>query len=131
MNASGYLRLSTIGIALLGAGVVAADEAPPAAEQLQQRERARNMNSEERAAYREQNQERVRNMTPEEQRLMRETSADGRARMENRQSASGEGMRRGGGEGGGYGQGYESRRGDGSGGGGGSMGGGKGGGRHR
>lgn len=112
MKASQYFRVTAIVVAMLGAGGAVADELPPVAEPMQPRD---------------QMQERMRSMTPEERQLMRETSVDGRARLENRQAATGEGMRRGGG--GGYGQGYESRRGGGGDGGGGGRG--MGGGRHR
>lgn len=104
MKTSQHFRSAVIGIAMLGAGATLAQEAPPVADPAQ------------RSAHREQMQERVRSMTAEEQRLMRETSVDGRARLESRQVAQGEGMR-GGGREGGYGQGYESRRGNGGGGG--------------
>jgi hypothetical protein len=113
MKAFRYFGIITIGVAMLGAGATLAQEPTPPADPAQ------------RDAYREQMQERMRNMTPEEQRLMRESSVDGRTRMENRQSAQGDGKRRGGGEGGGYGKGYESRRADGSGGGGRGRGGGR------
>ena len=120
MKAAQYFKASVFGIAILGAGSVLAEDLPLPADPAQQRETMRSMSPEDRTAYREQMQERVRNMTPEEQKLMRETSADGRARVENRQ---GEGTRQrsrdGSRQGGGYGQGYESRRGDGSGSGGG------------
>lgn len=122
MKAARYLSLTLTGVALLGANHVLADDLPLPADPAQQRETMRSLGAEERTAYREQMQERMRTMTPEEQKLMRETSVDGRARLENRQAAQGDGTRRGKG----YGQGYESRRGDGSGGGR-SMGGG----RHR
>ncbi len=128
MQAAQYLRLTVIGVAMLNAGSVMAEDLPLPTDPVQQRENVRSMSSDDRTAYREQMQERMRSMTPEEQKLMRETSVDGRARMENRQSAQGDGMRRGGREGGGYGQGYESRQGQGAGGGGGR---GMGGGRHR
>lgn len=136
MNAAKYLRLTVSGVAMVIAGLAAAQEPPAPAEPLHQRERVRNMGAEDsnaqREQIREQMQERVRAMTPEEQRLMRETGVDARARMESRQSAQGDGTRRGSGEGGGYGKGYESRRSDGSGSGGGGGGGrGMGGGRHR
>jgi len=84
------------GIALLGAGAALAEEAPPAAEPVQQREQIR-----------EQSQERMRSMTPEQQKLMRDSSADGRVRTENSQWGQDAGMR------GGYGRGYESRQGGG------------------
>ncbi len=111
MKTAQYFKAGVIGIALLGAGSVLAQDLPLPTDPAQQREKM---------------QERVRSMTPEEQKLMRETGFDGRARMENQQA---EGARQrsrdGSGQGGGYGQGYESRRGDGSGGGGGrGMGGG-------
>lgn len=128
MQATQYLRLTVISVAMLGAGLALAEEMPLPTEPAQQRENIRGMSTDDRTAYREQMQERMRNMTPEEQKLMRETSANGRARMENRQSAQGDGMRGGGREGGRYGQGYESRQGNGTGGGGGR---GMGGGRHR
>lgn len=128
MQATQYLRLTVISVAMLGAGLALAEEMPLPTEPAQQRENIRGMSTDDRTAYREQMQERMRSMTPEEQKLMRETSADGRARMENRQSAQGDGMRGGGREGGRYGQGYESRQGNGSGGGAGR---GMGGGRHR
>lgn len=109
MRAAQYLKVGVIGIALIGAGAVLAEDLPLPTDPSQQREKMR-----------EQMQERVRNMTPEEQKLMRETRSDGRDRMANQQT---EGTRQrnrdGSGQGGGYGQGYESRRGDGSGGGGG------------
>lgn len=127
MQAARYLRLTAIGVAMLGAGSAMAEDLPLPADPAQQRENIRSMGSDDQTAYRERMQERMRSMTPEEQRLMRETSADGRARMENRLSAQGDGMRRGGREAGGYGQGYESRQGNGAGGGGRGMGGG----RHR
>lgn len=116
MNAFRLINIATAGLALLVAGAAAAQDVPPAVDPLQAREQARHTDSEARSAWREQQQERVRNMTPEERALMRETSADGRARMENR---NGQGS-----QGGGYGQGYQSRQGQG-----GSMGGGMGGGR--
>ncbi len=128
MQATQFLRLTVIGGAMLGAGIALAEEMPLPTEPAQQRQNMRGMSSDDRTAYREQMQERMRNMTPEEQKLMRETSVNGRTRMENRQSAQGDGMRRGGREGGGYGQGYESRQGTGTAGGGGR---GMGGGRHR
>lgn len=118
MKAAQYLGFTVIGIAMLGAGSVLADDLPLPTDPAQQREKMRSLGSEERTAYREQMQERMRNMTPEEQKLMRETRSDGRARLENQQ---GEGMRqrsRDGSGKGGYGQGYESRRGGGMGGGG-------------
>jgi len=103
MKASPYFRLAVIGIAILGAGPTLAQQSSPLADPAQG------------STHREQMQQRVRSMTAEEQRLMRETSVDGRARLESRQAAQGEGMR-GRGREGGYGQGYESRRGNGSGG---------------
>ena len=129
MKAAQYLKVGVIGIALLGAGSVLAEDLPVPTDPAQQREKMRGMSSEERTAQRdqmrEQMQERMRNMTPEEQQLMRETRSDGRDRMANQQA---EGTRQrsrdGAGQSGGYGQGYESRRGDGSGGGGRGMGGG-------
>lgn len=130
MKASQYFKAGVIGIALLGAGSVLAEDLSLPTDPAQQRERMRSMSAEDRTAQREQNreqmQERVRNMTSEEQKLMRETRSDGRERMANQQA---EGTRQrsrdGSGQGGGYGQGYESRRGDGGGGGGGrGMGGG-------
>ncbi len=124
MNAFRLINIATAGLALLVAGAAAAQETQPAVDPLQ----ARRADSEARSAWREQQQERVRNMTPEERALMRDTSADGRARMENRNGEGGEGAgerrRDGSGQGGGYGQGYQSRQGQG-----GSMGGGMGGGR--
>src|SRR3989304_9430304 len=109
MKAARYLRFGVIGVAMLGAGSVLADDPPLPTDPAQGRE---------------QMQERVRNMTPEEQKLMRETRSDGRARMENQ---PGEGARQrsrdGSAQAGGYGQGYESRRGDASGSGGGGGGG--------
>ncbi len=96
MKASRYSRLAMFGIALLGAGAALAEEAPPAAEPVQQREQIR-----------EQSQERMRSMTPEQQKLMRDSSADGRVRMESSQWGQDAGMR------GGYGRGYESRQGGG------------------
>lgn len=128
MKAAQYLKAGVIGIALLGAGSVLAEDLPLPTDPAQQREKMRGMSSEDRTAYRDQMQERVRSMTPEEQKLMRETRSDGRNRMENQQAdGARQRSRDGSGQGGGYGQGYESRRGDGSGGGGGggrSMGGG-------
>lgn len=97
MKASRYGRLILLGIALIGAGAALAEEAPPTADSVQQREQIR-----------EQFHERMRSMTPEEQKLMRDSSANGRARMENSQPGQDAGMR------GGYGRGYESRQ-DGSG----------------
>lgn len=117
MKAAQYLRFTVIGIAMLGAGSVLADDLPLPADPAQQREKMRGMSPEDRTAYREQMQERMRNMTPEEQQLMRETRSDGRARLEN-QPGEGARSRDGSGQGGGYGQGYESRRGGGMGGGG-------------
>ncbi len=138
MKAAQYFKAGVIGIALLGAGSVLAEDLPLPVDPAQQREKMRGMSSEDRTAYREQNreqmQERVRSMTPEEQKLMRETRSDGRNRMENQQAdGTRQRSRDGSGQGGGYGQGYESRRGDGSGseGGGRGMGGGGGGGRGR
>jgi len=121
MKAAQYLKAGVIGIALLGAGSVLAEDLPLPTDPAQQREKMRGMSAEDRTAQREQMreqmQERVRSMTPEEQKLMRETRSDGRDRMANQQA---EGTRQrsrdGSGQGGGYGQGYESRRGDGSGG---------------
>lgn len=124
MNAFRRFKIATVGLALLAAGAAPAQETQPAFDPLQAREQARHMNAEERSAWREQQQERVRNMTPEERALMRDTSADGRARMENRNGQGGEGAqqrrRDGSGQGGGYGQGYQNRHGQG-----GSMGGGR------
>jgi uncharacterized membrane protein YgcG len=137
MKAAQYFKAGVIGIALLGAGSVLAEDLPLPADPAQQREKMRGMSSEDRTAYREQNreqmQERVRSMTPEEQKLMRETRSDGRNRVENQQAdGTRQRSRDGSGQGGGYGQGYESRRGDGSGSGGGGRGmGGGGGGRGR
>ncbi len=101
MKALQLIGLAAIGIAMLGAGSVLADDLPLPADPAQQRENMRSMSSEERTAYREQLQERMRNMTPEEQKLMRETSSDRRAQMESKQSTQGSGMRRGSGGGGG------------------------------
>ena len=113
MKAARYLRLTLTGVAMLGAHFALADDLPLPADPAQQREKMRSLSAGERTASREQLQERMRSMTPEEQKLMREPSVDGRARLENRQAAQGDGTRRGKG----YGQGFESRRGDGSGGG--------------
>lgn len=128
MNAFRLINIATAGLALLVAGAAAAQDAPPVVDPLQAREQARHTDSVARSAWREQQQERVRNMTPEERALMRDTSADGRARMENRNGEGGEGARErrrdGSGQGGGYGQGYQNRQGQGGGGG---MGGGRGG----
>lgn len=99
MKAFQLIGLIALGIAMLGAGNVLADDLPLPADPAPQREQVRSMSSEERTAYREQMQERMRNMTPEEQKLMRETSSDRRAQMEGKQSTRGDGMRRGGGGG--------------------------------
>lgn len=129
MKAAQYFKAGVIGIALLGAGSVLAEDLPLPTDPAQQREQMRSMSLEDRTAYRDQMQERVRSMTPEEQKLMRETRSDGRERMASQQA---EGTRQrsrdGSGQGGGYGKGYESRQGDGSGSGGGGrgMGGGRG-----
>ncbi|MDP2809207.1 MAG: hypothetical protein Q8O34_03575 [Rhodocyclaceae bacterium] len=125
MNASQVFRLTAMGIALLGAGSVLAEDLPLPTDPAQQREKMRNMSSEDRTAYREQMQERMRNMTPEEQKLMRETRSDGRERVENSQ-ADGTRQRSRDGSGQGRGQGGGM-----SGGKGGGMGGGMGGGRGR
>lgn len=101
MKAAPYFKLTVLGIALLGAGSVMADDLPLPTDPAQQRE---------------QMQERYRNMTPEEQQLMRQTSSDGRANMKQGQGdATQQRSRDGSGKGGGYGQGYESRRGSGAG----------------
>ena len=119
MKAAQYLRFAAIGMFMLGAGSVLADDVPLPTDPAQQREKMRSMSTEDRSAYRDQMQERMRNMTPEEQKLMRETNSDGRSRLANQQ---GDGARQrnrdGGTQSGGYGQGYESRRGGGTGGGG-------------
>ena len=113
MKATQYFRFTVIGIALLNAGLVLADDLPLPTDPAQQREQMRGMSAEERTAYREQMQERMRNMTPEEQKLMRETRSDGRERMENPQGeetrqrsrdGSGQGRGKGGGMGGGRGR---------------------------
>lgn len=93
MKAAPYLGISAIGIVILGAGGILADELPLPTNPAQQREKMRGMNPEERILSREQIHERVRNLTPEDRKLMRETRAGGSA------------------TGGGYGQGYESRQG--------------------
>jgi hypothetical protein len=117
MKAAQYLKAGVIGIALFGAGSVLAEDFPVPTDLAQQREKARGMSSEDRAAYRDQKQERVRSMTPEEQKLMRETSSDGRTRIANQQAEGTRQRSRDGSGQGGYGQGYESRRGSGQGGG--------------
>ncbi|OFZ97813.1 MAG: hypothetical protein A3H35_21635 [Betaproteobacteria bacterium RIFCSPLOWO2_02_FULL_62_17] len=94
MKAAPYLRFSVIGVVMLGAGSVLADELPLPGNPAQQREKMRSMSAEDRSVSREQMQERLRNMTPQEQKRMRETRTEGSAK------------------GGGYGQGYESRRGE-------------------
>lgn len=127
MKAARYFKAGAIGMALLGAGSVLAEDLPLPTDPAQLREQMRSRSSEDRTAYRDQMQERVRSMTPEEQKLMRETRSDGRERMASQQA---EGTRQrsrdGSGQGGGYGKGYEFRQGDGSGSGGGSGGGGRG-----
>lgn len=85
MNATRFIGLSAIGIAMLGTGSVLAGELPLPADAT---------------TSREQMQERMRTMTPEEQRLMRETSSDRRIQMESKQTSQDRGMRRGGGGGG-------------------------------
>ena len=105
MKAARVFRFTLIGIGMLGAGTVLADDLPLPADPAQQREQMRGMSAEDRTAYRDQMQERMRSMTPEEQKLMRDSSADGRARMENSQRGQDTGLR------GGYGRGYESRQG--------------------
>lgn len=132
MKAAQYLRFTVVGVALLGAGGVMADDLPLPTDPAQQREKMRSMSSEDRTAYREQMQTQVRNMTPQEQQLMRDTSSDGRANM-NIQSGDGTGQRSrdGSGQGGQYGKGYESRQGAGSSTGTGTGGGGRGMGRGR
>lgn len=85
MTVLSIIRSTAVGIALLGAGNVLAEDLPLPADSAPQRE---------------QMQDRMRNMTPEEQQLMRETSSDRRAQMESKQSAQGSGMRRGSGGGG-------------------------------
>lgn len=114
MKASQVLGLTAIGIAMLGAGSVLAEDLPSPTDPAQQREKMQGMSSEERTAQREQMreqmQERMRNMTPEEQQLMRETGSDGRDRMESQQAegtrqrsrdGNGRGCGKGGGMGGG------------------------------
>ena len=119
MKAAQYLRFAAIGMFMLGAGSVLADDVPLPTDPAQQREKMRSMSTEDRSAYRDQMQERMRNMTPEEQKLMRDTRSDGRARLEGGQSEGTQKRSRdGGAQGGGYGQGYESRRGGAMGGGG-------------
>jgi len=110
MNAAQYLRFTVIGVAILGAGGVLADDLPLPTDPAQQRERMRSMSPEDRTATREQMQERVRNMTAEEQKLMRETRSDARTPMENQQ---GEGTRQRSrdGSGGGGGRGMSGGRG--------------------
>ncbi len=98
MKAAQYLKAGVIGIALLGAGSVLAEDLPLPSDPAQQREK-------------------MRSMTPEEQKLMRETRSDGRDRMENQQAEGTRQRSRDGSGQGGYGQGYESRRGSGQGGG--------------
>lgn len=107
MKAFQVIGLTALGIAMLGAGNVLADDLPLPADPALQRDQVRSMSSEERTAYREQMQERMRTMTPEEQRLMRETGSDRRAQMESKQSTRSEGMRRGGGGGRGKGGGRD------------------------
>lgn len=112
MKIAPYLKLTVLGIALLGVGQAMADDLPLPTDPAQQREKMRGMTAEERNAQREQMQARYRNMTPEEQQLMRQTSSDERANMKQRQGdATQRRSRDGSGKGGGYGQGYESRRG--------------------
>lgn len=105
MKALQAFRVTAFGIAMLGSGVVVAEELPLPTDPAQQREKMQAMGSEERAAYREQLQERMRNMTPEEQQLMRETRSGGRDRIENEQA---EGTRQRSRDGGGQGRGAES-----------------------
>ncbi len=80
MNALRFIGLTAIGVAMLGAGSVLAEELPLPTDAT---------------TPREQLQERMRSMTPEEQRLMRETSSDRRTQMESKQSTQSSGMRRG------------------------------------
>ena len=114
MKPSQVFRLTAIGVAMLGAGSVLAEDLSSPTDPAQQREKMHGMSSEERTAQRdqmrEQMQERMRNMTPEEQQLMRETRSDGRDRMENQQAegtrqrsrdGKGQGRGKGGGMGGG------------------------------
>lgn len=122
MKAARVFSFTLIGIGMLGAGSVLADDLPLPADPAQQREQMRGMSAEDRAAQREQMrdqmQERLRSMTPEEQKLMRDTSADGRARMENAageetrqrsRDGSMQGRGQGGGKGGGMGGGGRGR----------------------
>jgi hypothetical protein len=85
MKALQFIGLAAIGIAMLGAGSVLAEELPLPTDAT---------------TPREQLQEHMRSMTPEEQKLMRETSSDRRAQMESKQSTQGSGMRRSSGGGG-------------------------------
>jgi len=86
MKALQAVRVTAIGIAMLGSSVVVAEELPLPTDPVQQREKMLTMGSEERAAYHEQLQERMRNMMPEEQQLMRETRSSGRDHTENEQA---------------------------------------------
>ena len=116
MKIAPYLKLTVLGIALLGVGQAMSDDLPLPTDPAQQREKMRGMTAEERNAQREQMQARFRSMTPEEQQLMRQTSFDGRVNMKQGQGdAIQQRSRDGSGKGGGYGQGYESRRGSGAG----------------
>lgn len=122
MKAARVFSFTLIGIGMLGAGSVLADDLPLPADPVQQREQMRGMSAEDRTAQREQTrdqmQERLRSMTPEEQKLMRDTRADGRARMENAageetrqrsRDGSMQGRGQGGGKGGGMGGGGRGR----------------------
>jgi hypothetical protein len=82
MNAKRIIGLTVIGIAMLGAGTVLAEELPLPTDAT---------------TPRAQMQKRMLSMTPEEQRLMRETSSDRRNQMENKQTTQDRGMHRGGG----------------------------------
>jgi len=112
MKAARVLSFTLIGIGMLGAGSVLADDLPLPVDPVQQREQMRGMSAEDRTAYRDQMQERMRSMTPEEQKLMRDTRAEGRARVESSvdegtrqrsRDGSGQGRGQGGGKGGGMG----------------------------
>jgi hypothetical protein len=118
MKAAQVFSFTLIGIGMLGAGSVLADDLPLPADPVQQREQMRGMSAEDRTAYRDQMQERMRSMTPEEQKLMRDTRADGRARVESSaneetrqrsRDGSGQGRGQGGGKGGGMGGGGRGR----------------------
>jgi uncharacterized membrane protein YgcG len=116
MKAARVFGFTLIGLGMLGAGSVLADDLPLPADPVQQREQMRGMSAEDRTAQREQTrdqmQERMRSMTPEEQKLMRDTRAEGRARVESSaneetrqrsRDGSGQGRGQGGGKGGGMG----------------------------